>query len=220
MDYPIFNTATNVELVTSVKVGLLVNDLNQPAWVCWMIEKISELANVEVRLVVVCDRYDCLDMDSQNEPILYRTYRFITNLLSTRGYDAFEKKNIRYIMPCTRVVRYDDIQTVGAGLDIVIKLGRINKSAFTNVFCGGYEWSFVFGGVEYDGQKLPLVKDIVFGYKYIESFVVSRNFNGTLDIVCDPSFSPVDKRADIGNINQCIWKTAAFVPRKLKYLRM
>lgn len=93
-----------------LRVGLLLDSLDQPQWICRVVNDFVSSSFAEIALVVLNDRTEqkahfIKNLINNRRHLLYLAYTKLDNLLSRVNPDAFENGNVLGLLPDCPVIR-------------------------------------------------------------------------------------------------------------------
>lgn len=225
---------------TNIRVGLLLDSYTQPFWVYKMLEEITKLEFVDLKLIVL-NKKDSLQNKSilkkaleQSNNIFYQSYRVLEDKISKSSPNAFESKDIRPLINLTEsnVLEVVPIQKTHSDyfqdedvdrikekeLDILIRLGfrilrgKILKSAKYGI------WSYHHGDNKVNRGGPAGVWESIQGWGETGSVlqILSEDLDG--GEVLYRSWSSTHRDFINKNLNNFYWKSSSFLPRTIKKL--
>jgi len=219
-----------------LKIGLLLDDHDVPAWVYKMVEMISSSWHSEIILIVKKTNVHNPNGHSVFRKIWANRNAILYNLYSNLDYklfklkpDAFEIKNIQNLVNCQEIevtvdkngsvdhLSAQDIQKIRkTSVDVLIKIGfqdlkgEILTSAKYGIWAYGHD-TYQTSTNSFSGV-----------WEVLEQKVVTE---ATLEILTAEghktsytSYSHTDELSIYRNKNNFYWKSSSFVPRKLEEL--
>jgi hypothetical protein len=212
-----------------LKVGLLLNDTQIPAWAYYMVEQIQKSNYAEISLLVLRNK----PIKSLNQSkFIYRLYRKVDRKLFSGKTDAFARKDIETLfgeLPkiyCEiRETKFSDY--LGDGdlkalaehqPDVLIRLGfRILRGDVLRIPKYGV-WSFHHGDNLVNKGGPPAFWEVMLGWPITGSVVQILNEKLDDGKVIYRSWSQTDPISVERNAQRLYWKSLFFIPRKLKEL--
>jgi hypothetical protein len=212
-----------------LKVGLLLNDTQIPAWAYHMVEQIQKSNYAEISLLVLRNK----PIKSLNQSkFIYRLYRKVDRKLFGGKTDAFARKEIETLcggLPkiyCEiRDTKFSDY--LGEGdlkalaehqPDVLIRLGfRILRGDVLRIPKYGV-WSFHHGDNLVNKGGPPAFWEVMLGWPSSGSVVQILNEKLDDGKVIYRSWSQTDPISVERNAQRLYWKSLFFIPRKLKEL--
>ncbi len=219
-----------------LKIGLLLDNHNVPAWVYKMVEIISSSKHSEIALII-----KKANVGSQNGGSFFRKIRangntFLYNLYSHLDYklfklspDAFEIRNILNLVDCKEIEitvnKNGDVDHILS--EDIVKIRGNCIDVLVNI-----------GFQDLKGEILNCAKYGVWAYGH-DTYQTNRNsFSGTWEVfeqsdvtmsklqihsaesnkTIYTSYSHTDELSAYRNKNNFYWKSSRFVPRKLEEL--
>jgi len=220
-----------------LKIGLLLDDFNTPAWAYQMVHIIQNSHYAEITLIVK-NRANTREgwlkkLRRQNRHIFYKGYRIMENLIFKPDPDAFEMKDLRAFLPDTLPVievtpvqkkfcdYIDDADVEKMSrfqVDVFLRLGfRILKGKVLNSAPYGI-WSFHHGDNLVNRGGPAGAWEVIKGWELTGS--VLQILKDDLDggTVLYRSWSSTYPYSINYNLNYYYWKSLSFIPRCLERL--
>ncbi|NHF61086.1 hypothetical protein FK220_017170 [Flavobacteriaceae bacterium TP-CH-4] len=219
-----------------LKIGLLLDDHNIPAWVYKMVEMIGSSKHSEISLIVKKTRVTNQNGDSafrriwrNRNVLLYKLYSNLDYKIFKWKPDAFERKNILNLVNCKEIE-----VNVGKNLTddhlLPEDISRINEKPI-DVFI-----NIGFQSLQKEVIKIPKYGIWTYRHDTYQNGITS--FSGvwevleqediteaTLEVLTADgnkilyrSYSHTDELSVYRNKNNFYWKSSSFVPRKLEEL--
>lgn len=222
-----------------IRIGLLVEDNQLPAWSYEMLNKIKKMDFAEVVVIVKKNKTKATvkrnffkKLSLNWNRLLFVILNKIENKYNKITYDAFEKKNLDDLFPSTprinvtpeskkytdRFTSNDILKLKEYRTDVLIRLGfAILKGEILNVPKYGI-WSYHHGNNFINRGGPPGVWEVLNNED--TSGVTLQILTEDLDAghVLYNSFSSTDDYSFRRNKNNMYWKSASFIPRLLKKL--
>lgn len=208
-----------------LRVGLLINQFHQPAWIKQMVEKIIGSNYAEIVLVVKSVKETNQQSSRWNQK-LFSLYNKFDKRIFKIGNNAFHLKDISNLLKCQVVeinnnndFSNESIQKIKSyDIDVLVNLSSsAPKNEFFNCSKNGI-WSF------YQKNKQPYNEDIVGIWEVFNkedttevNLLMQKDYFKSKKILFK-SFSSTDKLSINRNKNTAYWKAASFLPRKLNEL--
>jgi hypothetical protein len=227
-------------LSKKLRIGLLMDSLNVPAWTCALIENVLRLNCARVVLVVLNDgesrrprQESWLSRQIQaRKTLLYNLYWLMEERLFKCSPDASEPKDVSVLLAGIPLIKVRprrtshsdyfedrDVEAVrGANVDVLIRLGfRIVRGDILNAARFGI-WSYHHGDNDVNRGGPP---------GFWEVIEKSRTTGCVLQILTEEmdngkilykSFGPAFPLSVRRNQHYLFWKSVSFIPRKLAEL--
>lgn len=222
-----------------LRVGLLLDGLVQPHWVERMLSELRKGSDAEIALVVLNDaqvppRASLLTRAWRGRrTLLYSLYRRLDDARYAKPDDAFAPRDLTPLLEGVPVLRVRPRQTLRSdyfedadlariashSLDVVVRLGfRILRGGALRLARHGV-WSLHHGDAQVNRGGPPGFWEVMEGAPATGSMlqILSEEQGGGR--VLYRSWSQTDPRSVRCNRENLYWKTAAFIPRKLRALR-
>jgi len=185
---------------TPLRIGLLIDSFTQPRWVRRAVEKILEVATIEIVAKV-----DSAGVD--NRSLLYKVYDGIDRRLFKA--DALDPVGIEDLLK-RATVDHGFEQIGAAGLDVIVNFGPVEwNEKFSSAAKYGI-WFYSFGDPAGFNEVVNNIPVKVTSLKSLH--------DGKESVVYQ-SVSPTLSRFSVRlNTNTCYWKSAAFAARALRDL--
>ncbi|MGN6569256.1 MAG: glucosamine inositolphosphorylceramide transferase family protein [Flavipsychrobacter sp.] len=220
-----------------IKVGLLMDSLTVPNWICKLIEKINESNYAEVSLIVMNTANNQASsrlnkvVNNFNE-VFFAAYKKLENKVHPIANDAFYLKDVSSLLRTTPTVSVkpiqkkfsdtiipDDIEKIKSyNIDVFLRFGfRILKGDILTIAKYGV-WSYHHGDNTIN-RGMPAGT-----WEFLEKWPTTGSILQILSDELDGgqllyrSQSATNTSYLNENRNNYYWKSAAFVPRMLKKL--
>ncbi len=221
-----------------IKIGLLIDSFDQPAWVHRMLSIIQGSDYAEISLVILNDapappaKGVVKKFTDNYDSLLFVGYRILEDLLFKPQPDAFKNcdttdllNRIPLIKVIPRQTKNSDFiegesleKIQAAGLDVIVRLGfRILRGGILSAAKYGI-WSYHHGD-NYTVRGMPAGWFEVLNHHPVTGSIL-QIITEDLDNgdVLYRSWSGTDHLSINRNRNNFYWKTLSFLPRKLKEL--
>jgi len=220
-----------------LRIGLLIDAYDVPAWLEKMLEIINDAEYATVELVVknkvpVPQRSFLQKLKANLPVIFFRIYQVAERRLFRLHPDAFAVKDIAPLLKNVPLIEVtpvqkkfsdylpkEDIEKIkGHDIDVFLRLGfRILRGDALKIARYGV-WSLHHGDNLENRGGPPGVWEVLMGWHKTGSVlqILSEDLDG--GDVLYRSWTVTDKTALDRNANTYYWKTLAFIPRQLKRL--
>jgi len=225
-------------VATRLRVGLLIDSFTLPAWAYEMLVTVHRSTYAEIALVVLNDsppppRRSWLSKLWKNRHvILYALYSKLEDRLFTAEPDAFAPRNATDLLRDVPVVRVKPTQARHSDwfsdedterirthhVDVLVRLGfRILRGKLLQAARYGV-WSYHHGDNALNRGGPAGFWEVLEGHPVTGSILQILTEDLDNGRVLFRSFSATDLLSVKRNRNNCYWKSASFLPRKLKEL--
>ena len=222
-----------------LRVGLLLDGFVQPHWVERMLSQVRQGGDAEIALVVLNDAPARRPANPLTRAwrgrgtLLYSLYSRLDDARYAKPDDAFAPRDLTALLDGVPVLHVRPRQTLFSdcfedadveriashALDVVVRLGfRILRGNALQVARHGV-WSLHHGDAECNRGGPPGFWEVMEGTPVTGSMlqVLDEELDGGR--VLYRSWSQTDPRSVRCNRENLYWKTASFIPRKLRALR-
>lgn len=222
-----------------LKIGLLIDNFQLPAWIILMIEQINSSEHSEIVLIVKKDNIISkkkslfLKLWKNRYLLFYYLYVKVENLLFRPQPNAFQLKNLEKVVNCevlnvkVKETNYGDdfltedvFKVKSFELDVLIRLGfRVLRGEVLNSSKYGI-WSFHHGDSAINRGGPAGVWEVLGNWNEtgVALQILSEGFGG--DKLLGKSISVTDPLSINRSKHNCYWKAASFLPRQLKGLSL
>ena len=218
----------------TIRVGLLIDSFEMPAWIVEMIKKISAIRNVQIAVIIVNE--DPLSTNSSQKaryPTIW-SYRFYTKLdqllykVVPKASDIFDLRPFVIDIPQLHIgtlnygqkkqLKPADINNIGRFKpDVLIKLGFENLSGDILDLPRLGMWSMDC----YKERPDPFIPGTVQFFNNIgvtPSAVTQLSNDPARERILYQSFTMTDEKSLNRSLNKIYWKSVSFIPRLLTML--
>ena len=215
-----------------LQVGFLLDSLFLPAWVSLVLEKIERGGDARIALAVLSDLGD-INRQKIEAPFLYRVYRKIEDRVSRPAPNALAVKDATGLLkgvPMLHIkpeqsedgIRYSssDLAKIREyQLDVLIdfSLRQIRGEIFTIARLG--IWYFKWQDPQRSRDAPPGFWEVFKNQPVTSSALCQKVDDQGHERVIYQSYSATDALSVNYNCNRFLWKSASFIPRKLKEVR-
>lgn len=224
-----------MSLGRKLKVGLLLDSFEIPAWAFLMLEKIQAAESSEICLIVLnkpIQKSKFQKFWSNKNKLIYFAYSYLDNIIFNCKPDAFEKKDTRSFLKNIPVIRVnpkrkkysdyiskDDIAQIKEhDIDIFIRLGfRILRGKILKVPRFGV-WSYHHGDNKINRGGPAGFWEVFENHAQTGSILQILKEDLDNGLVLQRSYSLTDYYSVKKNRNNFYWKSLSFIPRKLDEL--
>jgi hypothetical protein len=226
------------EVPAKLRLGILLDSYQVPAWVYSMLERIHRSDYAEIALVVVNDvparpGRSISSLLANPHHLLYGLYQKLDDRLFRPQPDAFARRDLHDFLasvPCLHVApqrsarsdRFapEDLGRINAqNLDVLFRLGsrilrgEILRSAKLGV------WSYHHGDNRVHRGGPPGFWEVMENHPMTGSVLQILNEDPDAGLVLSSSFSATDNWSVKRNRNSYYWKSSAMLPRALRALQ-
>jgi len=221
-----------------LRLGLLVDSFEVPAWIYLMFQKIQNSDYAEINLIVLNgisnEKKGILSRIKQDRKyLLYRIYKKFNDKFFYSNPDPFEIKNIYQFLGNVSTIKIipkqtkysdwfvdDDINKIKSyDLDVLIRVGfRIIKGKILESSKFGV-WSFHHGDNKVNRGLPPGFWEILEGRPITGSLLQILSEDLDAGQILFKSYSSTHSWSVNRNIDSVTWKSLSFLPRKLKELK-
>ena len=217
-----------------IRIGLLMDSFNVPAWVFVMLKRILKSDFLTIELIVLNEKEkdNIISVSEKIKRILYSTYMYLENKIVKSIPDAFEIKNVESLLNNIPVLKVtpiqkeffdyfedSDIKTIKTyEIDVLICLGfRILRGEILYASRLGI-WSYHHGDSRIYRGGPPGFWEVMEGHPETGSILKILNEDSDNGKIIYESYSSTDHFSVKRNRNNCYWKSTSFIPRKLEEL--
>jgi hypothetical protein len=219
-------------------VGVLIDSYLIPNWAYTMVERIVGSDYAEIGLLIekessgLTEKIQYANMGDRFEMFLFSAYCKLDSFFNKLEPDAFETKDLHLltpdipsitITPISReflaCINETDCEKIRAyQVDVLISLG-VGTFSGQVLACAKYGiWSYQHGDNGGDNGELAGFWDVFEGRGETGSVLQILTGESGQELVLCRSFGQTDSLSVARNNNNHYWKTASFIPRKLREL--
>jgi len=221
--------------MSTIRVGLLVDDLAVPAWVNHMLGLIAAEEGIEIALVVkyACQPRLAQKSASQASPWLLSLWMALDKRLVKVSHDAFGTEPLTATLPNVPTLNVEveskecgdhfdvrDLTRIAEyGITVFLRLGPLRPCGeiFDTASCG--IWSYRHGDEPVERGGPIGVWDILLDRTTTASALQFQTRAGEREHTLQRSWSMTYPVSIHRNRSHCYWKTLSFAPRKLRELK-
>ena len=215
-----------------LKVGLILDSLQVPAWVYRMLEKIEQGGDARIGLIIPTGS-GCTPTQEKKVPLIYQLYLKAASKLSKPVPDALAKRDVQGLTAHLPILSWQPVQNeecIDFPPEIIAQIRSFDLDVLINFSTKQLRgegiqiarfgvWYYVPGDPQRTHTSPPGFWEVfenhpVTGITLYQ--VVDEKSPGR---ILYQSFSATDPLSVRGNCNRFLWKSASFIPRKLREIR-
>lgn len=220
-----------------LRVGLLIDSFQVPAWTYCMLERIQRSNYAEIILIVLneaprAERNLFTKIKENRNSLLYILYRELEDRLFKSVPDAFESKDVKHLLDNVRILKvkpeqkkfsdriadHDLEEIKKSQIDVFVRLGfRILRGGILQASRYGV-WAYHHGDSRVNRGGPAGFWEVMEGHPVTGSILQILTEDLDNGRILYRSFSATDYLSVNRNRNNYYWKSLAFLPRKLEEL--
>jgi len=222
---------------SKLKLGILLDSYDVPAWAYRSLERVANLDGVNISVIILYDNKDPQKYKpdlfyTHNHSIAYRLISKIENAIFRRGPDAFAPKDAQELFTNVPVIRVKPVSAGEPGrfdasdiaeiqsyqLDILIRMGFefLTGEILTAAKFG--VWSYYHGDHQAIRSNLPGFWEVVNRNSETGSILYILNKHASFGKVLYKSWIQTYPLSPARNRNRCFWESSSFLPRQIELL--
>lgn len=219
-------------MMDKLKVALLLDSFEIPAWEFLMLEKIISLDFVSIDLVIINNANCKKTLTKKWSEAVYYLYESIDKKIFKPYPDALELKDANKILKNISVLKACPVNKDGLDyfldedlskiklcqIDVIINFGFRNLGGAILDAAKFGVWSCHFGDSDINGGGPPGFWEMINNWPETGSELKIESEDPNKEKIIYRSWSMSNRLSLAKNRNHCFWKTASFAPRKLKNL--
>ncbi len=223
-----------------LKIGLLIDDYNLPAWNIKMLKNIINYHGSEIVLIVKKDKKKNIKnrfvryIYSDFNYFLYRLYSKIDKIIFRASPDAFKSKDISTVLPLDKIeilkivplqketgdyINKKDVEQIKKyKIDILIKLGFKNLMGEIYDAASYGIWAyFIDDKILYEDSPPGFWEVMDYKYDTNINIVILNNNRKDYKLLLNSRFQTIHLSV-YRNLNKIYWKSTSFLPSQIREL--
>jgi hypothetical protein len=198
---------------TTVRIGVVLDGMQAPAWAAWTLDAIREQQGLELALAVIADR-----VETRRSSILFRLYEALDRRLFRGASDALAPVDVSAALEGVPRMRLADLASDGPRLDVLVCLGaRPAPGDLPPVVRHGI-WYLHLGDPRRNGDESALFWEVFAAEPASKTALEASDETAEGRRVLYRSATPTDLISLQRTRNAAYWKSARFVLRRLEDL--
>jgi hypothetical protein len=215
-----------------LKVGLILDSLQVPAWVYLMLEKIEQGEDARISLLILTGP-GSTPTPKKKEPLIYQLYLKAESKLSKPVPDALGKRGVQSLtanLPILSWQPFQNEENIDFPPEIIAQIRSFDLDVLINLSSKQLRgdgirtarfgvWYYAPGDPQRTRTRPPGFWEVFENQPVTRTALYQVVDEKSPGRILYQSFSATDPLSVRGNCNRFLWKSASFVPRKLREIR-